>query len=125
MKYEPLAHYLRKSESERVRLTFEEVEAILGAPLPRSARKYPAWWANSAEGHVNAQAWLAAGYRAQEVDLKRQELVFEKQPEAPRGIDPKAVGFLDRLRSRLAGTATIPGGVDLTEPAGEVWDAER
>lgn len=32
--------------------------------------------------------------------------------------------WLDRLRKELAGTVTIPPGVDITEPTGEIWDAE-
>ena len=34
-------------------------------------------------------------------------------------------GFLARLRAGMAGTVHVPKGVDLTEPTGEVWDAER
>ncbi|MDP3802509.1 hypothetical protein [Brevundimonas sp.] len=33
--------------------------------------------------------------------------------------------ILDRIRERLGGTVTIMPGVDLTDPTGEVWDAER
>lgn len=45
-----------------VTLTFAEIEKLLAAPLPQSARTYVAvWWANG--GHPQARAWLAAGFR--------------------------------------------------------------
>lgn len=124
MKYEPLEHHLRTALTDRVPLSFAEVEKIIGSVLPRSARKHQAWWANSPEGHVNAQAWLAAGYRAHRVDIDGEKVVFVRAAPADTA-DPKAIGFLDRLRAKLGGTVTVMSGVDLTEPTGEVWDAER
>ena len=43
-KYEPLAQFLRKQQTHEVRLTFSEIERIVGAKLPPSARKQRAWW---------------------------------------------------------------------------------
>ena len=43
-KYEPLAQFLRKQQTHEVRLTFSEIERIVGARLPPSARKQRAWW---------------------------------------------------------------------------------
>jgi hypothetical protein len=37
----------------------------------------------------------------------------------------RSAGFLKRIRQEMAGTVTIPPGVDVTEPTGEIWDAER
>jgi hypothetical protein len=38
-KYEPLARFLRKQQTHEVRLTFGEIERIVGVKLPPSARK--------------------------------------------------------------------------------------
>lgn len=50
---------------------------------------------------------------------------------APFQHDPEPVEqdrgrfILDRIRERLGGSVTVMPGVDLTDPTGEVWDAER
>ena len=56
---------------------FQEIEAILGFPLPRSAYSYPAWWSNqSGDGHTQSQSWQSAGWRTGEVDLANQQVTF-------------------------------------------------
>jgi hypothetical protein len=65
-KYEPLEVYLQnqpRSTSE-VSLSFRELEAIIGASLPASARTYQAWWANQADvtNRPQAKAWLSVGF---------------------------------------------------------------
>ena len=136
MKYEPLKHYLEAAGEAEVSVSFEQIEQILGAALPASARKHAAWWSNSPAGHVNARAWLGAGYLSAQVDLAGERLVFVRRvptiqdlfpgvredPSAP--IKPPTPGVLERLRERLGGTVWIAPGVDLTEPIDVVWNAE-
>src|SRR4051794_29444466 len=58
-KYEPPRVYLSASTAPAIRLTFAEIEHILGAPLPSSARQYRPWWAKEREGtHIHARAWI-------------------------------------------------------------------
>jgi hypothetical protein len=45
-KYDLLCQHLETHQEDRVTLSFKEVAAILGFPLPASAHKYPAFWAN-------------------------------------------------------------------------------
>ena len=130
MKYDPLKHFLETAGEAVVELSFTKVEDIIGSKLPASARKHPAWWSNNPTNHVNAQAWLAAGYLSGQVDLAAERLVFSRQEgwavqmdaEAPH---PPALSLVDRLQARLGGTVWIAPGVDLTAPTGEVWNAER
>ncbi len=76
-KYDPLRHHLRASGRSVVTMHHEEIADIVG-PLPKSASLYSAWWANEEAGaHVQAKAWLGAGYRA-EADLRRQLVTFRK-----------------------------------------------
>lgn len=76
-KYDPLFKQLCASPNEAVELTFHEIEALVG-PLPASARRYSAWWANEAEGggHVQARAWLNAGREVETVDVRRDRVRF-------------------------------------------------
>ena len=56
-------------------MTFAEVERLIGAPLPTSAYWYQAWWANNHTSHVQARAWMAAGWRVL-VDIGDQTVRF-------------------------------------------------
>ena len=75
IKYYPLYEYLRPlDQDEPITLTFDQIEAIIGASLPRSARASRAWWANSAT--PQGQAWLDAGWLVDAVDLEGAWAVF-------------------------------------------------
>lgn len=66
-KYEPLRRHLQGLGLASVALTFDEIEKVLGASLPFSARSRVEWWANeiiSKSRHVQCRAWQDAGYRA-------------------------------------------------------------
>jgi hypothetical protein len=43
-KYGPLYDYLEETEEHTLHFSFEELEEILDAPLPESARTYEVWW---------------------------------------------------------------------------------
>ena len=76
-KYEPLYAYLINLPNEYIRMTFVQIEQVLGFRLPASARRYPAWWANEYEGtHSHARSWLDASYETKEVDLNSQSVTF-------------------------------------------------
>jgi DNA-binding transcriptional regulator YiaG len=77
-KYHPLLQYLRATSSERLTLRFDEIESEIGAQLPRSAYLNRAFWSNRRHGGHQAMAWLQAGYRVVEIDLKRKRVTFEK-----------------------------------------------
>ena len=72
-KYDPLLQHLAKSDPLMLTLSFDEVEQILGTPLPPSARRYPAWW-----GNQEGKAWMEAGYRTEDLDLNAGTVVFRK-----------------------------------------------
>ena len=63
-KYDPLRDWLKACGKDEVALSFLEIEGVLGDTLPQSADDHRAWWANEPKGrHVQARAWLDAGYR--------------------------------------------------------------
>jgi len=78
-RYDALREYLEDRTESAVRLTFAEIERIIGGPLPASARKHPAWWANEKAGsHAHAQSWLDIGRRTAKVDLNGATVEFVK-----------------------------------------------
>lgn len=76
-KYIALTSFLEKNSAEIVKLTFKDIERIIGEKLPESAYKYPALWANS-ESHTIAFGWLNAGYISQNVNILDHTIEFVK-----------------------------------------------
>lgn len=77
-KYAALNRFFQTQTGSLLRMTFEEVERETGFSLPASARLHQAWWANDRARHVQAKAWLDAGYESEQVDMKGQTLVFKR-----------------------------------------------
>jgi len=68
-------------------------------------------------------AWLSLGVGP--ARSRSDETSFVGEPaNASSAGQSKPQNWLDLLRKELAGTVTIPAGVDITEPTGEIWDAE-
>jgi YD repeat-containing protein len=127
-KYDPLKTFLETSAGDDIPMSFEDVEKVLGTPLPGSQR-YPAWWSNNPSNNTMTQAWLDAGFRTERVDTAARRLVFRRvKPLPPSSVDgpatPQGGGIIERLQRALAGTVRIAPGVDLTEPLNESWDAQ-
>lgn len=118
-KYDPLKSFLATRQTQEVPMSFHDIEELIHAPLPPVAYKHRAWWSNNPSNSVMTRAWLDAGYKTERVDMGARKLVFRRAADA---AEPANV--LERLWARLGGTVFIPPGVDITEPTGEVWDAE-
>jgi len=78
-KYDPLIDHLAATRIEQIQFQFSEIEELLGALLPESARNHAAWWGNTTSDatHSWANRWTALGWRAT-VDLARQCVTFRK-----------------------------------------------
>ena len=90
-KYDPLERYLLGLDrTVEHRISFAQVEEILGSPLPPSARTHQAWWANQrGAGHSQAHSWMGAGWHSCDLDLKAQQISF-RPVDLPR--EPKLPG---------------------------------
>jgi hypothetical protein len=136
-KYDPLGDYLASRQTVEVPMSFADIEKVIGAPLPPKAVDHPAWWSNNTSNNTMTKVWLDAGFRTEQVNIGARKLVFRRveraratvggvtlaQPMAQRpGFG--AGGLLARTRAALAGTVHLADGVDLTDPTGEVWDAQ-
>jgi len=74
-KYDSLRGYLEGQTTQEVTLTFENATKILGFPLPPSAYKYQAFWANQADtaNRPWARAWQQAGFEVDSVHLSTDD----------------------------------------------------
>ncbi len=104
-KYAPLNDYLKQQGRQYVRMTFSDIERVVGERLPAS-KQYPAWWSNNPSNNVMTREWLEAGYETEQVDIVGEKLVFRKV----RSTTPA---------SQSAGGEKAPGGYSagLEEPA--------
>lgn len=78
-KYDPLTAFLQgqPADKDRVELSFQRLEEILGAALPPSARYDRTWWGNTVHPtRVQAHAWLNAVWTVQRVELGTKSVTF-------------------------------------------------
>jgi antitoxin HicB len=79
-KYAPLHRHLAglPPSEKRTSLTFDALEQIIGADLPPSARTHRAWWSNDRSSHIQADAWLAAGWKVDGIDRSTETVHFAR-----------------------------------------------
>ena len=81
-KYGPLHRWLLSQAARGVstaRISFKEIETLLGDKLPASARVHRAWWSNETNTrHVQAHAWKNAGWTVAEVDQASGQVTFRR-----------------------------------------------
>lgn len=74
-KYRALREWLTQQETSEINLSFNEVEEILGIPLPTSARVHlPHWYGY--DGTALGRAIRDAGWKARGVDLANERVTF-------------------------------------------------
>jgi hypothetical protein len=119
-------------------MTFQQVESIIGGPLPASARRHRPWWANDATGHAHANAWLRAGYRTEQVDMEGEKLVFVRaadtreadvmqkgMAESQAAYTPQDASAQHPMIGAMKGLLWIDPALDLTKPALDPDEWER
>jgi hypothetical protein len=78
-KYAALQSHLSRRNGRPEMLTFEDIEEIIGAPLPQSAVRHRSFWANdNQDHHTHARSWMRAGYRVAYVDRDQKVIRFER-----------------------------------------------
>jgi CBS domain-containing protein len=105
-RYTPLATYLQavSGELDVVRLSFEEIEKIIGGALPTSAYDHRAWWANDSKGHPHSQVWLDVGWRTNYLNRTEKVVTFVRTRERERAY----IEFFSKLLAELRDKATFP-----------------
>lgn len=64
-KYNLLCAYVRNSEKDSLKLTFKEIESILGTPIDHSFLKYK-------------KELIMYGYQVGKISMKEQTVIFDK-----------------------------------------------
>lgn len=79
-KYGAITNYLkfRAAFTDTVKLSFAELDGIIGENLPISAYRDQRWWNNSPNS-AHAKAWLNAGWKTLEINLREGYVVFHKE----------------------------------------------
>lgn len=115
-RYAKLAVWLqeRNSESDIV-LDFSEVEAIIGAKLPPSARSHRAWWANDSVGHTQSKLWLEVGWRVADLNLVDEQVLFSRTKDR----EASYVRFFNMLAALL--DKRSPSSFKRYTPTGVSW----
>jgi CBS domain-containing protein len=101
-RYGALADWLQRQPGriDQVQLTFNQIEEIINADLPLSARKYRAWWANDSVGHSHSQAWLDAGWRTTSINLSEGKVTFGRIVEREKAYIAFFSKLLDELHAK-------------------------
>lgn len=111
--YQPLADYLASKKGDVWEAAFSDVEEKLGRPLPRSAYRHQAWWANqSGPGHSQTHGWRSVGWRTSKLDLERQRVRFEREdclPSPARTAERQADAKIDEA---LVERAQLVSGIE-------------
>ncbi|MGE0409384.1 MAG: hypothetical protein AB7P23_08995 [Amphiplicatus sp.] len=120
-KYDPLAAFLTASGKSEIRLSFADIEKIIGAALPPTAYKHRPYWSNNPSNSVLTRVWLEAGFKTERVDMKAQTVVFRKAGARSVGgafadIEsrvPRSLGEeFDRIEKGAAGLRDMGRGFD-------------
>ncbi len=116
-RYALLADWLQSQSGhiDHVQLTFNQVEEIIQADLPPSARERRVWWANDSVGHSHSQLWLDAGWRTTYINLSEGKISFSRIEEREKAY----IAFFSKLLKELRRMANFP--VKDVSPDGTSW----
>jgi len=63
----------------RIQQPFEQIEQLLGRPMPDSALEYQSWWSDADDFMgLQAEMWQKAGWVVEHVDLEKEQVVFRR-----------------------------------------------
>ena len=105
--YQLLHKYLRDRYANRVVLTFNEIEDLLGFKLPDPARLQLEWWASGSDAvayrSAQSDSWTLAN-RTATVNLLAQSVVFERRTarNGPTPVRPAASTAIDASLARAS-----------------------
>jgi hypothetical protein len=101
-RYTPLTDYLQnqKGNVDRLPLTFDEIEDIIGAKLPDSARRHRVWWSNDTSTLRQSSSWLDAGWKTTNINMNEGTINFARIRERDKSYIEFFSGVLSELKKR-------------------------
>ncbi len=104
-KYADLATYLQSLplEEDAIQLNFTDIEALINAELPKTARQHRSWWANDSVGHVQSRQWLEVGWRVSSVNISQERVTFSRIKDREKAY----IKFFSDLLADLKNTANF------------------
>ncbi len=94
-----LTTYLLDRDDSPVVLSFVQIEAITGRPLPGSARRHPAFWSNSVQNPYS-RVWREAGFAVTRRGLPAEQVAFVRVGSPSDMAEPRP--------PTLAAASTVP-----------------
>ncbi len=76
-KYAALSNWLVGEKRDRIEVSFDEIEEVLGFPLPPSSREWASHWSGY-KGSAVVRAIKDVGWRATNLDLEAERVVLER-----------------------------------------------
>ena len=110
-KYQALSQHLLSLGCDRWTASFAEIEAILGFPLPNSARQHNAWWANQhGQGYKQCSSWMEADWHSADLDLALQTVTFVRlsSPKSASGGHLRLAGVSIAKANKFRGVEDNP-----------------
>ena len=120
-KYTPLAKYLEEKDQDMLRMSFIEIDNIIGG-LPPGSLKHRAWWSNNITHTHTRHGWLAAGWKTSKVDMDKKELVFVRGTKQELGAINQEYFLLPKRpeRRRYSGAASNARLAEIVRNAGGI-----
>lgn len=91
-KYHALWKHLSELDLDEIRMSFGDVESVLGFTLPPSSRHHVPHW-HGYKGSAVARAVVDAGWKATNVDLARETVMFVRGRPGRRNLDFRVASF--------------------------------
>lgn len=114
--YDTLGTWLNQLTTDGVSLSFDQIEDILGAPLPPSARAHERHW-RSYDGSALCRGIVDAGWRTAVVDVAAERVVLQRAFDTPSesGSTAARTRAVDSTRLvDLVDAGVLPVGTRLT-----------
>lgn len=132
--YKPLKDFLAERGDRSICLSFEDIERLIGRPLPASAKGGMSrqWWSNAAS-HSQAKAWLSLGRKAK-LDLGNSMVTFSRPAPVTTlpgiiqidvsDLHPNTIQFLEnvvaehKIAAEVAAAALLNSAANDRSPVG-------
>ena len=74
--YSPIGQFLSQQQEATCKLSFEQIEALLGFKLPFAARTLRPFWSMPKYQHI--QGWTRQGWETERVDFILETVTFKR-----------------------------------------------